>query len=424
MIDISSFRKIGKFKIFKQSELLFMQNALGGNMYIVLKGVFGVYINSFTDFPVRVAGIPEGAFFGEMSVIDGSPRSATIISEELGMAISIEQEHFKSLLAQNPDIAAKILKTLSGRAEATAIKAREKGNTVADLPDNLKDPEQNPITDLDNMIGLAKRIRELNELLGVGEVKKDIEMKETLDMVTLLPVGHERFKEADDKDNSNILANWDYVCPYCKKGFKNKTPLLPRLIQKEKTIDQRIIYENFNILLYTNIVCPNCNFCDTYQEFSMDPIPLTKPTVNGNQFFNNEGFTGYTDDYKHTLDEAVLSYYLNIECLKQTPGSELRVAKAWQRLHWLYNDYGKNRLARNTALESFKVYSRYLEKNNSKLTAEEFMTINIILGEQCMFLGDTERAYEYFEKNTKVGGFTTHDLAVKSLKRIRDIKDK
>lgn len=74
MVDINSFRKIGRFKIFKPSEVLFMQNSLGDNMYIVLRGVFGVYINTFTDFPVRVAGIPEGAFFGEMSVIDGSPR--------------------------------------------------------------------------------------------------------------------------------------------------------------------------------------------------------------------------------------------------------------------------------------------------------------------------------------------------------------
>ena len=167
MQDLKKFGKIGRMKIYQPGEVLFLQGAAGDCMYIVTKGVFGVYINSFTDFPAKVAEIPVGAYLGEMAVIDGSPRSATIISEEAGMAVAIGSEHFKDLLNENPDIAVKILETLSGRYESTAKLAAEKGSKVAELPEEFKSPEkQPPETYYDSMIYLAGQIRELNELLN------------------------------------------------------------------------------------------------------------------------------------------------------------------------------------------------------------------------------------------------------------------
>jgi CRP-like cAMP-binding protein len=86
MADLSLYRNIGKFKFYKPDEIVFLQNEIGDEMYVVAKGRFGVYINSFTDFPTKVAGITEDGFFGEMSAIDGWMRSATVISEEQGVS--------------------------------------------------------------------------------------------------------------------------------------------------------------------------------------------------------------------------------------------------------------------------------------------------------------------------------------------------
>ena len=113
MADIALLSKIGKVTPFDKNQVVFMQNDPGEQMYLALSGSFGVYINSFTDFPVRVAGIQNGLFFGEMSVIDGWPRSATIISEEDGRALIIDRAHFEQLLTADQTIAAGILHTLN-----------------------------------------------------------------------------------------------------------------------------------------------------------------------------------------------------------------------------------------------------------------------------------------------------------------------
>ena len=423
MHDIKKLGSIGKFKIYKPGEVLFLQNALGDCMYIITKGTFGVYINSFTDFPTKVADIPAGAFLGEMSVIDGSPRSATIVSEEQGMAVAIEKEHFRDLLKYNPDIAEKILKTLSGRAVSTTNLAREKGNTVEDLPPELQNPVRNPETDFDTMIYLAGRIRELNELLNPKKEVKKIEIKETVKMAALLPKGHEKYVQVDKLDNSKLLSNSDCVCPYCGNGFKGRVPMFGRLEEKEKTNDFRVIFRNMNLLLYTNIICPNCNYCDSYQEFLKDPLPLKTLKATGNQFLNNEGFTGYEGEFTHTLHEAIMSYYLNIECLKQVPESELRRGKAWQRLYWLYSDYGEKRWAMYAAQSSCSEFRKYLNHHGQSIATEEFMTVNIIMGELSLALGKKEEAKAHFEENTTIPGYQTHDLAKKSIQRIREIKE-
>jgi uncharacterized protein (DUF2225 family) len=423
MVDYKRFGNIGKFKIYRPGDVLFLQNALGDCMYIIVKGTFGVYINSFTDFPTKVADIPAGAFLGEMAVIDGSPRSATIVSEEQGMAIAVEKEHFKTLLADNPDIAAKILKTLSERAVSTTNLAREKGNTVEDLPPELQNPVQNPDTDFDTMLYLAGRIRELNELLNPKKEVKEIEIKQTVKMSILLPGSHERLKHIDKFDNKKLLSNSDCVCPYCGNGFKGRVPMFARLEEKEKTRDFRITHRNMNVLFYTNIICPNCNYCDSYQEFLKEPTPNRTPKVTGNQFINKEDFTGYSAEFTHTLDEALLSYYLNIQCLKQVPDSQLRAGKAWQRLYWLYTDYNEQKWANYAAKEAYNQFKIYIDINGDTLVTEDYMTINIIMGELCVFLNRKEDAMTHFEKNTNISGYAAHDLTKKSIQRFRELKE-
>ncbi|MCL1832768.1 MAG: DUF2225 domain-containing protein [Oscillospiraceae bacterium] len=411
-------------KIYQPGEVLFLQGASGDCMYIVTKGKFGVYINSFTDFPAKVAEIPVGAYLGEMAVIDGSPRSATIISEEQGMAVAIGSEHFKDLLNDNPDIAVKILETLSGRYESTAKLAAEKGNEVAELPEELKAPEkQPPETYYDSMIYLAGRVRELNELLNPQKKQEAIEIKKDVNAVKLLPNGHARIEGVDKYDNTKLLANYDCVCPYCGKGFKGKTPIFQRLEQNCVTEDFRTKFSNFDISMYNNIVCPNCNYCDFYQEFLKSCKPCRVPKVEGNQFTNDEGFVGFGDDFKHTYDEAILSYYLNVECLKLTPGTEFRIAKSWHRLYFVYCDLGEKTWSDYAASQALHYFNIYLQNDGENMKTDEYMTLNMLMAELNRELGKKEEAMACYEKNTNISGYQTHDLAVVSTRRFRELRD-
>ena len=422
MIDLSLYKKIGRLKIFKSGDIVFLQNASGEEMYVVMKGEFGVYLNTFTDFPTQVAKITEGAFFGEMSVIDGSSRSATIISEEQGQAIIVDRSNFRELIESSPEMSAKILSTLSGRAESTAQAARDKGKKVEELPEELKSPVQNPDTDFDNMVALAKRIRELNVLLSGEEKQEEIKIKEASTGLTLLPPGHKIYNEIDDNITTKLLSDYSYVCPYCRKGFKDKMPIFSRLVWKETTNDQRTKYANFNLLLYMNIVCPNCNFCDTYQEFSKEGIPARTLKITGNQFQNVEEFTGFPSSGNRSVMDAILSYHLSLKCLELIPNSALRMAKTWQRLYWLYNDHDDHGAAKQAAINSLMYYSDYMETNGNNLAIVDYMTLNIIIAELNLALGKTVEAIEAFEKNCNVAGYQTHDLALKSIHRVRKLR--
>jgi CRP-like cAMP-binding protein len=56
-----------------------------------------------------------GQFFGEMSLLDGGPRSATVIAETAIRVLVIRRRHFSTLLREAPGLMLKILATLARR---------------------------------------------------------------------------------------------------------------------------------------------------------------------------------------------------------------------------------------------------------------------------------------------------------------------
>ena len=63
----------------------------------------------------RRQGLGPGDFFGEMALIDGEPRSATIIATTELHAMKIGRRPFLKLLEQEPKLALAIMQALSGR---------------------------------------------------------------------------------------------------------------------------------------------------------------------------------------------------------------------------------------------------------------------------------------------------------------------
>jgi CRP-like cAMP-binding protein len=56
-----------------------------------------------------------GDFFGEMSLLDGEPRSATIVAATEVRLLVVDRTHFWRLLEQMPDLVRRILTILSRR---------------------------------------------------------------------------------------------------------------------------------------------------------------------------------------------------------------------------------------------------------------------------------------------------------------------
>jgi len=424
MADFKVLLGLGELKQYEKKQAVFFQNEAGEDMYIVLKGVFGVYINTFTGFPSRVAGIKQGSFFGEMSVIDGSPRSATIIAEDESSVIVIKKENFGQLLKKAPDLAAAIMETMRNRAESTAEAVINAGKKAPKLPPILKIIKyKDAESSLSFLTMLSEKIREMNTLLvAESETEKEPEEAVSTDTMKLLPDGYIPYKITDTTNNQDNLRVAVVVCPYCGKTLKAYVPLFSSLIKSKETLDGRVVYSKFNILLYTNIVCSNCNYADTYLEFSKPREALAVPRYEGNQFENVENFTGYERSQNRTIDEAITSYYLNIDCLKRVSGSSLRHANAWIRLNWLYTDQKSVDLAKTAAQNAKHYFLKYAEQNEKTLAENDKMRLNAILGEMSVAQSDYETAIKHYEDNiTKFKG-SKSDLLSDSKKRIEEIK--
>jgi CRP-like cAMP-binding protein len=82
----------------------------GEQFFVLLDGSVRVEVSP----EKRVAQGP-GSFFGEMSLLDGRPRSATVIAETDVRLMVIERRDFTTLLRSVPDLTMQVLVTLSQR---------------------------------------------------------------------------------------------------------------------------------------------------------------------------------------------------------------------------------------------------------------------------------------------------------------------
>lgn len=82
----------------------------GDSFFVIIDGAVAVRT------PVGAGSqLKPGDFFGEMSLLDGEPRSATIVATTDLRVLIVDRSHFWRLLEETPDLVARILTILSRR---------------------------------------------------------------------------------------------------------------------------------------------------------------------------------------------------------------------------------------------------------------------------------------------------------------------
>ncbi len=87
----------------------------GTSMFVVVEGTLGVRVRGPDGISREVGHLQPGAFFGEMSVLTGEKRSATVHAVGDVVLYEITKEHIASLLDSNPEIAAILSQTVAER---------------------------------------------------------------------------------------------------------------------------------------------------------------------------------------------------------------------------------------------------------------------------------------------------------------------
>lgn len=83
--------------------------------YLILEGTAKVVLTGSDGREAVLALLEEGDFFGEMSLLDGDPRSATVRAAADTRLMFLRRQNFMELLEKHPEIAISLLTTLSSR---------------------------------------------------------------------------------------------------------------------------------------------------------------------------------------------------------------------------------------------------------------------------------------------------------------------
>ena len=114
--QIEGLAKLATIKDYVRNEVVIKQGDPGTALYVILTGTVKVTQRNrpgFADTTLNVLG--KGEFFGEMSLIDGYPRAATVTAQTDTQTVELNRWAFLDALKREPAIAVAMLPVLTRR---------------------------------------------------------------------------------------------------------------------------------------------------------------------------------------------------------------------------------------------------------------------------------------------------------------------
>ena len=87
-----------------EGSVIISEGDSGSSMYVIASGSVKVYTRGTAGKTVYLANLGEGDFFGEVSVLTGKPRTATITAAERSELLRLDKEKLDTALAKYPGI--------------------------------------------------------------------------------------------------------------------------------------------------------------------------------------------------------------------------------------------------------------------------------------------------------------------------------
>jgi CRP-like cAMP-binding protein len=107
--EITMVAAAGKVVPYRRDMVLFKEGDVGEALYIVLDGSVRISKSVPKLGEQVIAFVEQGSFFGEMSLLDDFPRSATAVAQQDSTVLFMDRTAFLSLVDSNPVIGSKIL---------------------------------------------------------------------------------------------------------------------------------------------------------------------------------------------------------------------------------------------------------------------------------------------------------------------------
>ncbi len=186
-------------KRFTRNTVLLNEGDITDSLYVILSGKVKTVITDENGREIILSISGPGEYFGEMALIDGEPRSATIITREPCQLLIFSKEEIKEVLRANPDMVFTLLKGLIKRLRETdkqieSLALMDVYGRIAQLLMQMAEPEgevlvvNEPLThqEIANMVGASREMvsRILSELIRGEFIRVD---KKIISILRKLP---------------------------------------------------------------------------------------------------------------------------------------------------------------------------------------------------------------------------------------------
>ncbi len=106
--ELADIIKLGSSTIYEPHTNIVIEGELSWGLYIILDGMVGIFkTNKLTGQSYDIGSLRSGSSFGEMSLVDENPRSATVRALTETAAFFIPKDNFTSFIDQSSDLKVK-----------------------------------------------------------------------------------------------------------------------------------------------------------------------------------------------------------------------------------------------------------------------------------------------------------------------------
>jgi CRP-like cAMP-binding protein len=130
-LELRQLIEYGYRQLFPAEQVVCKENDPGDSFYIILSGTVEVLSQKADKY---IATLHEGEFFGEISLLLGTPRTATVKTREDAILFVVERHDLQKLLIEQPNLADQIAQKLSERQQALRDLGLLDGDSLEQTP--------------------------------------------------------------------------------------------------------------------------------------------------------------------------------------------------------------------------------------------------------------------------------------------------
>jgi len=182
---LAQLEKLSVLRKYPKNTVLVTEGDESTHLYIVRKGTVSAYLNNEEGRQVNLNYMQEGEYFGELSLIDGQPRSASIVTVTACEILLVARAHVLELIQKHPEFAMQLMSELTQRVRVLTESVKDMAlldvyGRVSNALEKLADAERRIHTpkvthqDIANMVGSSREMvsRIMKQLLIGGYVEQ------------------------------------------------------------------------------------------------------------------------------------------------------------------------------------------------------------------------------------------------------------